>query len=459
MPTILALLLAFPASASAVARVTMLKRLSRGNPFPASCRPSVEPLPPDSAGEPRLAVSPRDPRRMVAVFGQLPSMVTMATRDGGRSWTRSLPPGLSRCTGGTSDFTGDGYVAMGPGGTAYLTSIPTQLPIPNTTAAPRTWVILNRSSDGGRSWSRPVTVAPNDGSFWDKDAVTPDVKRRGVVYDAFIKSDQSNGSAGYLARGVRQGRRLSPPVQNFPDQQLQFMHDPQILSLPDGALVEVFVLFNNSEELPAAFQFPVTMEAMRSTDGGRHWSSPTRIARAPNAVPYEPDSGQQIDALVWPSAAVGPGGTVYVSWQSNASAHSGAIEISRSVNDGRTWSRPRAVARVAAQAWQPTVSVDAHGTVGVTWYDARHDRPGDGKFTTDVWFASSANQGASWESTHLAGPFDFLRAGRRNGRPFIGDYQGLVPTPQGFAAAFAMAPPASGHAHSAIFFARIGLSR
>src|SRR5436305_2103638 len=121
----------------------MLKRLSGPNPFPASCRPSVQPLPPDSAGEPRLAVSPGNPR----------------------------------------------------------------------------------------------------------------------------------------------GRTFSAPRQNFPEQQLKFMHDPQILALPDGTLVEVFVLFNDSEELPASFQVPVTMEAMRSTDGGVRWSSPIPIAQAPNAVP------------------------------------------------------------------------------------------------------------------------------------------------------------------------------
>jgi hypothetical protein len=65
---------------------------------------------------------------------------------------------------------------------------------------------------------------------------------------------------------------------------------------------------------------------------------------------------------------------------------------------------------VTAFAFEPSVAVDSHGTVGVTWYDLRNDKPGDDALTADVWFAHSDNRGASWSQTHVAGPTDLRTA-------------------------------------------------
>jgi hypothetical protein len=444
-----------PGAGAAVPVVEALDRVSGPPPFPASCTPSIQPLPSDAAGEPRLAVDPRDPQTMVLVYGQLPSVVAMSSRDGGRSWTRTLPPGLSKCTGGTTDFTGDPFVTIGADGTFYMSSVPVALPVPNTTLFPRSWIAVNRSFDHGASWSAPTMVSPDDGSFWDKGAITADPRLAGVAHEAFIKRIQPDGSGAYVARTSDGGASFSEPLQNVPDQQLTYAHAPQIVVVPDGTLVEVFVQFNDSDSLPAAAQFPVPMMSMYSRDSGAHWSTPLEIAQTPNPSPTDPDTGQQIDAVTWPSTAAGPDGAVYATWTSIASAQSAQIVFSKSVDGARTWSAPSPVAAVAAQAWSPTIAVNADGTVGVTWYDARRDRRGDGRFTTDVWFADSGDGGDSWRQIHLAGPFDYLTAAQRNGRPFMGDYYGLAPVPQGFVAAFAQAQPQSGGDHSAVFFARI----
>jgi hypothetical protein len=39
-----------------------------------------------------------------------------------------------------------------------------------------------------------------------------------------------------------------------------------------------------------------------------------------------------------------------------------------------------------AYAFEPTIAVDSHGTVGMTWYYLCNDRPGDDVLTADVWF-------------------------------------------------------------------------
>jgi hypothetical protein len=58
----------------------------------------------------------------------------------------------------------------------------------------------------------------------------------------------------------------------------------------------------------------------------------------------------------------------------------------------------------------PSAAVDSHGTVGVTWYDLRNNRPGDAALTADVWFAHSDDRGRSWESCAIGSRDDTVRA-------------------------------------------------
>jgi hypothetical protein len=99
--------------------------------------------------------------------------------------------------------------------------------------------------------------------------------------------------------------------------------------------------------------------------------------------------------------------------------------------------------------------VATDGTVGVTYYDFRHDCPGDDELTTNVWFAHSHDGGRSWAETPVADePFDLNSA-----EGFLGGYFGLAAVPGGFAAAFVQARPAAPEPPTDVFFARIGATR
>jgi hypothetical protein len=101
----------------------------------------------------------------------------------------------------------------------------------------------------------------------------------------------------------------------------------------------------------------------------------------------------------------------------------------------------------------PSVAVADDGTVAVTWYDFRHDKPGDAALTTDYWFAYSRDGGSHWKTSHMAGPFD-LRSSRRTERP-VGVYEGLAGLKHGFAASFIQAAPQAVFGAEDVFFARV----
>jgi hypothetical protein len=143
---------------------------------------------------------------------------------------------------------------------------------------------------------------------------------------------------------------------------------------------------------------------------------------------------------------------VYLAFENNSSATSGGIGVAKSRDGGLTWTS--STLRVSGYAFEPAIAVDKHGTVGVTWYDLRNDRPGDAALTADVWFAHSDNRGRSWRQTHVAGPTD-LRTAPLPAHNFVGEYQGLAGLGRGFAAAFTLPAPQAKDGPTDIFFAQI----
>ncbi len=177
------------------------------------------------------------------------------------------------------------------------------------------------------------------------------------------------------------------------------------------------------------------------------------------SAPVDPDTGAIVRAYNVISADVAPDGTAYVAWNEISSVASSVIDFSRSIDGGKTWSAPRAVAKVPAQAFIPTIAVDGDGTVGVTYDDFRNDVRGDKMLSTDVWFSHSHDGGQTWQEIHVAGPFDLLTGPETESSGvaglFVGDYQALEGLSTGFVSAFAVTRPLARAGPSDVYVARM----
>ena len=456
-----------PAFAGSVTVKT--ERISPPSPFSpaAPCALANPGFSPGYAQETSVAVNPVDPKQVLVSWIQdgRATDTVMASRDGGRSFSRVLVPRLSACTGGSFQATSDPGVAFtADGRMAYQTAIVVSDVASEADAS--TAMFAARSFSGGFSWETPRTVQPATGDFWDLPRVTPDPrnpKKAYYVYDLRLPPDFLHGYS-VLSVTKDRGKTWSAP---------RTLYDPQtsnswpgitkILVNDDGSLLAVMAIVASDLSEPGGDrraddvrEVPTEQLAVRSTDGGRTWSAPVTIGSSTGRDVNDPVSGFTMNAYdTYPSQTVAPNGDVYVSWlQPGETNNSSRIEVARSTDGGRTW-KNRGFP-VESQAALPTVEVAGDGTVGVVYYKIAAQSTG-GYWPARVRVAISRNRGRAWSQHPVAGPFNFLTAGSK-ARPccFLGDYEGAARLPHGIVAAMPMGEPTKNNVD--VYFARIKTS-
>jgi len=446
-------------------RVKDLRVLSGPSPFPTGCPGAVADAEKVTGGEiePAITVNPANPRNIVGVwqqdfgFGARTDLIG-ASFDGGRRWIHATIPGLTRCTGGTADFASDPWVSAGVDGTIYFAGSAGSA----ASEPPPIAVVASRSRDGGRSWAPPTTLTPLDPNL-DTPAITASPVLPGHAYLSWATWDHLYNfplnSALRFSRTTDGGATWSPEALIDQPGPTALDVAGRILVLPDrdwghhrrgpGVLLAVFARADLATGMGGLF-------AARSLDEGRTWLPPVQIGSQPVATYFDPDSGLELPNAGFPSTAVAPDGTGYVAFEAPLSASSGAIGVARSRDGGRSWTQATSPG-VGAFAFEPAIAVDAHGTVGLTFYDFRNDRLGDASLTADSWFVHSTDRGASWQETHLAGPIDLRGAPFAETGHELGEYQGTAALHgRGFGAILTLARPLARDGTTDIFFARIG---
>lgn len=435
-------------------------RVSGASPFAPGCggAPQRGVRYRGSEVEPHLAVHPANPDHLVAAWqqdrwsnGGAEGLVAGVSLDGGLTWTLSPIP-FSRCAGGGApdgdyeratdpwvSFSSDGAVVHAIG-----------LALDGSTA--RRAIVASRSTDGGLTWS-PAQALATDADLdvaLDKPSLTADPARAGFVYAVWDRLTGLTAPDPAVSTGPAFFSRSVDGGVTW--EQARPIHDPgadaqtissQIVALPDGGLVNVFVRITRASTPGAAAE----VVAMRSADAGESWSEPVPVAALQAIGAVDPKSGHPVrSGEVVPSSASDAAGTLWVAWQ-DARFSGGArdgVALAASADGGLAWSAPVQVNRApAVQAFRPAVAA-AGGEVAVTYYDFRHDVAGDrDRVWTTSWRATTADGGATWQEIPEGGPFD-LRTAPDAGGWFLGDYTGLVPRRDGFAALFAMGRSALG---------------
>lgn len=434
--------------------------VSKATPFSPGCEgaPQTGTVYPNAEVEPWVAVNPQNSKRIVGVWqqdrysnGGARGLLAAVSFNGGSSWQVSMAP-FSRCSGGNAQNGGDyerasdPWVTFSPNGDVY------QIAIAFNDSNPTNAVLVSKSTDGGKTWSNPVTLIRDTSPtvFNDKESITADPNDSRFVYAVWDRlvfpSEQARGRAPERAIGFRGptwfarttdgGQTWEAPRIIFDPGEVNQTISNQIVVRPQakgGELINLFDLIYNAKNAQGVRGFNIAV--IRSADRGLTWSGPIIISKQVLFdVVRDPDTGIPVrTGDIVPDIAVDPNsGNLYVVWQDQRFSPTGAhhIAFSMSTDGGLTWTPPVRVdkAPLNVHAFTASVHVAADGTVGVTYYDFRRHTPASSILETDYWFVhchSNCTDPENWAETHIAGPFDMRGAPFARGY-FVGDYEGLA---------------------------------
>ena len=353
-----------------------LTRISSGpSPFgDGSCSGLPSNLSPPSfgqEGEPDIAVDPRDPEHVVAIYqqdrfrtGSSLADMTAVSRDGGRTFHLSHggPPAFSRCTGGHRMQATDPRVAIGIDGVVY--AIGTVVDRDSTNAPTADNLIFAVSRDGGESWGEPVE--PYAAGWCEQSEVVADRFRPGHVYwlSRCVTLD-FNTSYGLALTTTDGGATWSSTLIDTNSASDAFLPNQDgFAELGDGTLTRIVRVVNFGGPATA----PDQLYSSRSKDLGRTWSTPKHVADSftPGTTPLR--NG-------FPVVAADPRPhhrEVYAVWpDGDVNGNSLGTRMAVSHDGGENWDLTTISSKASVGACLAAVAVNDDGDVGVSYMDGR----------------------------------------------------------------------------------------
>jgi hypothetical protein len=308
-------------------------------------------------------------------------------------------------------------------------------------------VVVNRSTNGGLTWSAPVVVNAS-GDFNDKNWTvcdnTPSSSHYGNCYTEY--DDASQNDLEQMSTSTDGGLTWGPAK---PTADGAHGIGGQPLVQPNGTVIVPYVGLDSNV-------FAFTISSFKSTDGGATWSASTLVSEADFHDPNPDGASGGIRAdIPLPSAEIDRSGKVYVTWSDcrfEASCNSSDLVLSTS-SDGTTWSPvqriPIDTVGSGVDHFIPGLAVDKTTAGGfahlaLTFYYFTQANCSLTACNLNVGFVSSVNGGRSWSrNVQLAGPMKLTWIAQTTQGRMVGDYisTSIVPFSDDATPAFAVAQP------------------
>jgi hypothetical protein len=341
------------------------------------------------------------------VFGGGSSNIGWATStNGGATWTHGYLPGITGNGGGPFGQASDASVAYDAKAGVWLIS---SLGLSGSTVD----VLVNRSTDGGLTWSNPVTVATGSNdknwSVCDNTATSAHYGNCYTEYDITSSGDSLRMRTSTNS-GTSWGSALAPAGSHTG-------LGGQPVVRPNGDVVAPYESLSGS------------IRSFNSTNGGASWNTTVQVS----SISRHTVAGSLRESPL-PSAAVDATGTVYVTWADcrfRSGCPSNDIILAKSTSE-TTWAAPTRVPIDATSStvdhFTPGLDVDtstsgATARIGLAYYYYPTASCTSSTCQLDIGFISSVNGGTSWSTaTQLAGPMTLSWLPNTSQGRMFGDY-------------------------------------
>jgi Zn-dependent M28 family amino/carboxypeptidase len=336
--------------------------------------------------------------------------------NGGGTWTSGFLAGITKPQnpGNPYDRASDPSVAYDASHGVWLIQ---SLALTQTPSVSGVAVVVSRSTNGGLTWSSPVTVAT--GASLDKNWIVCDNYPTSSFYGHCYSEwdDPSSGNRIKMSTSLDGGLSWGAAL-NTGDAASGLGGQPVVQ--PSGQVI-----------VPMANANATAIRSFRSVDGGASWRATVTIATVQE---HAVAGGLRTSPL--PSAEVDASGKVYVVWQDcrfRTACSANDIVMATTTQAGYpTWS---AVSRIPIDdtasgidhfipgvAADPTTS-GSSGRLALAYYYYPAAACSTSTCQLHVGLVSSANGGASWSApSTLAGPMSLSWLASTSQGRMVGDY-------------------------------------
>jgi hypothetical protein len=341
------------------------------------------------------------------VSGGGASSIGWATsNDSGATWSHGFLPGITGNGGGPYGQASDAAVAFDARHNVWLIS---SLGIRSSSVD----VLTSRSTDGGHTWSNPVTTAT--GSL-DKNWIVCDNFSASPFFGTcYTEYDiTSSGDAIRMKRSTDGGLTWGSALATG-DNATGLGGQPVVR--PNGTVLVPYRSLNNQ------------IRSFRSIDGGTSWRSTVLVA----SISHHTAAGGLRESPL-PSAEIDSAGTVYVAWADcrfRSGCPSNDIVIAKSTSE-TTWASPTRVpidsTGSTVDHFVPGIGIDpstsgSTARIGLTYYFYPTASCSSTTCQLDAGFISSTNGGTSWSApTQVAGPMSLSWIPSTSQGRMFGDY-------------------------------------
>jgi hypothetical protein len=334
------------------------------------------------------------------------------SNDGGVTWQNGFLPGITTLFGGGPfDRASDPSVTFDARHGVWLIS---SLVIRGSSAV---GVVTSRSTDGGHTWSRPVTVT-NSGSA-DKNWIVCDNTSTSPFFGTCYTEWDRPASANLLlmSRSTDGGLTWSP-AQTSGDGAHGLGGQPVVT--PGGMVI-----------VPYASNGFGSIRSFRSVDGGASWRVSVQVS---GIVDHPVAGGLRSEPL--PSAEIDGAGKVYVTWQDcrfrfNCTSN----DLVMSTTTPGIYPSWTSVVRIPIDStassvdhFIPGLAVDrtssgATARLGLAYYFYPNAACSFSTCQLDVGYVFSHNGGSTWSApTQLTGPISLSWIASTSQGRMVGDY-------------------------------------
>lgn len=364
-----------------------------------------------------------------------PGIGVSYSSDGGLNWSSSqlvLPTGS---TGLSLIDNFDPTITADDNGNVFVAHIATD---GNWAVGPESSLVVNRSSDGGVTWTGPLIVdielppvANPDPAYRFNDRCqiwadrNPSSPYYNNIYIAWIKDRGWNSSQPwsdiYISVSTDGGASFSAANQiNNINNDLGNMPVPTVTA--NGDLYVIWMDYN------VITGGNGTMYFNKSTDGGMTWASDLII----NTIPLPPlwlNGGTDVLAKGAAVIRAHPSNpnelyVVYASDPDGTGPDEADIFFIRTVNSGVSWSNAIRINddNTTNDQILPWMNVTPNGIIDIAWYDRRND---GSDLNWDVYAATSVDGGLTFSNNLMINAFSFTTPQPKNGLWF-GEYLALT---------------------------------